>query len=184
MDRNRKNIIIDEIHYWKSNHLLPEEYCNFLLALYTEGEASEEDYSPSSRTSSSIWQSLFVALIILLVPVSFLVIYFTNLHSLMQMGIITIFLCVAFACIFYYKNKTSIYIHAAYLVFFLILLLLTVYGASLLPFTFWLVQGMVVLNCALWIYIGYTKQLVYLKVSGIIGLTLWVANIFFNFSIV
>ena len=37
MDENRKQIIIKEIGYWKNNKLLPEQYCNFLLALYTEG---------------------------------------------------------------------------------------------------------------------------------------------------
>ena len=33
MDETRKQIIINEIHYWKKNHLLPEQYCDFLLAL-------------------------------------------------------------------------------------------------------------------------------------------------------
>ena len=37
MDENRKQIIIKEIGYWKNNKLLPEQYCDFLLALYTEG---------------------------------------------------------------------------------------------------------------------------------------------------
>ncbi len=42
MDETRKQIIINEIEYWKEHHLLPEQYCDFLLALYTEGNGIEK----------------------------------------------------------------------------------------------------------------------------------------------
>lgn len=38
MDKEKNKIIIDEISNWKKNQLLPEKYCNFLLALYTYGK--------------------------------------------------------------------------------------------------------------------------------------------------
>ena len=36
MNESRKQIIINEIGYWKKNQILPEQYCDFLLALYTK----------------------------------------------------------------------------------------------------------------------------------------------------
>lgn len=38
MDNPKKQIIINEILFWKQNKLLPEHYCDFLMTLYTEGE--------------------------------------------------------------------------------------------------------------------------------------------------
>lgn len=37
MTNPRKKIILNEILFWKQNKLLPEHYCDFLAALYTEG---------------------------------------------------------------------------------------------------------------------------------------------------
>ena len=38
MDPEHKLIIVTEINKWKENNLLSGQYCDFLLALYTEGE--------------------------------------------------------------------------------------------------------------------------------------------------
>jgi|SRR5690625_4006598 len=38
MSNQRIEIIIQEINYWKEHKLLPDVYCDFLLALYTKGE--------------------------------------------------------------------------------------------------------------------------------------------------
>ena len=38
----RKQIIINEIIYWKKNRMLPEHYCDFLLALYTKGNGLQD----------------------------------------------------------------------------------------------------------------------------------------------
>lgn len=42
MTNPRKKIILNEILFWKQNKLLPEHYCDFLAALYTEGADIEE----------------------------------------------------------------------------------------------------------------------------------------------
>ncbi|MEK4065574.1 hypothetical protein [Peribacillus sp. FSL R5-0717] len=35
MDEMRKKIIIQEINSWKESRMLPEQYCNYLLALWS-----------------------------------------------------------------------------------------------------------------------------------------------------
>jgi hypothetical protein len=42
MNAQRKKIIMTEINYWKQNKLLPEQYCDFLIMLYTEGNREQE----------------------------------------------------------------------------------------------------------------------------------------------
>ena len=77
MDQQRKAIIIHEIKYWKDNHLLPEHYCDFLLALYTEGTGPGDDdlddlLQPESSSSDSalaiLMPHLFSLLMISIVP--------------------------------------------------------------------------------------------------------------------
>ena len=42
MSLGKKEIILNEIGFWKKNKLLPEHYCDFLTALYAQGEQIEE----------------------------------------------------------------------------------------------------------------------------------------------
>jgi len=79
MDQQRKATIIHEIKYWKDNHLLPEHYCDFLLALYTEGTGPVADelddlLQPESSSSDSalamLMPHLFGLLMLSIVPLA------------------------------------------------------------------------------------------------------------------
>ncbi|MDO7488118.1 hypothetical protein Q5O89_24630 [Peribacillus frigoritolerans] len=54
MDEMRKKIIIQEINSWKESRMLPEQYCNYLLALYCQGELppSKSIETGSKKTAS------------------------------------------------------------------------------------------------------------------------------------
>lgn len=87
MNETRKKIIINEIHYWKKSRILPEQYCNFLLALYTEGEYEQEVSSPKRPTFRKQY------IIMTAVIVSALIVnYFTEIVPLMQILLFLIFL--------------------------------------------------------------------------------------------
>lgn len=49
MDEKRKTIIIKEIMTWKENRMLPEQYCDYLLTLYTEGDHPQQSNSKKSK---------------------------------------------------------------------------------------------------------------------------------------
>lgn len=70
MDQQRKTTIINEIKYWQENRLLPEKYCDYLLALYTEGEADmigiEDEASVINKVNS--FNLLFMFLSLTLAP--------------------------------------------------------------------------------------------------------------------
>lgn len=77
MDQQRRATIIHEIKYWKDNHLLPSHYCDFLLALYTEGTGATDDAlddllpkdaSSGDSALSMLIPHLFSLLMISIVP--------------------------------------------------------------------------------------------------------------------
>lgn len=79
MDQQRKAAIIHEIKYWKDNHLLPEHYCDFLLALYTEGTGPVADElddllqpepAPSDGALAMLMPHLFGLLMLSIVPLT------------------------------------------------------------------------------------------------------------------
>ena len=51
MSNQRKQIILNEITFWKQNKLLPEHYCDFLMTLYTEGNQEDEKQMANAKHS-------------------------------------------------------------------------------------------------------------------------------------
>ena len=94
MNEKRREIIVREIEYWKRSRLLPEQYCDYLLALYTEGEGGH----PHSRPARFAWMKwiriFFILLICLLLPAGVLVIYFTELSFVLQILLLAVFVAI------------------------------------------------------------------------------------------
>lgn len=61
MDQKRKQVLILEINSWKQNNLLPGHYCDFLLALYTEGQ---QNVNKSSHKSLKLQDSQLQQIVI------------------------------------------------------------------------------------------------------------------------
>ncbi|WP_231563724.1 hypothetical protein [Anoxybacillus sp. KU2-6(11)] len=94
MEQKRKEIIINEIKYWKQTRLLPEQYCDFLLALYTEGNHNDVDQSTKQVPT---WAVRFTMIMIgIFLPFALLVIYFTELSFVLQTLILSLFVIVCF----------------------------------------------------------------------------------------
>ncbi|GEM00497.1 hypothetical protein SAMN05421839_10136 [Halolactibacillus halophilus] len=103
MDQQRKATIIHEIKYWKDNHLLPEHYCDFLLALYTEGTGPVTDElddllqpepASSDDTLAMLMPHLFGLLMLSVVPLMlsglFLLEFSTIIEVAFVMGAIVV----------------------------------------------------------------------------------------------
>lgn len=174
MNSSRKEIIISEITYWKQHHMLPEHYCDFLLALYTEGEISAN----KKGRDKNVWKnSLIIFLILTALGLSVFVIYFTEFNFVLQTMILTSFVVLLLLFGIYYTKKeywyTFFYIGTA-----IQLLLLSVFlndklfhnGAGTLC-------AMIIVNCILWILTGWKLKLYYFIFSGIIGIIVLVIYI-------
>ncbi|MBA2173569.1 hypothetical protein H0266_01510 [Halobacillus locisalis] len=172
MADQRKQTIVNEIRYWKKNRLLPSEYCDFLLALYTEGEgeAVEDNQKATKYRKRLPWIYLFLALNLILLPLSFLVIYFTEMDIIMQTGLLSSFVALALVHFWRMMKKESELYHIPLIVGLLIALLLSVLIIHSYWPNNWSTYGIVTSHCLLWLWIGRRLRLPYLLISSSIGI--------------
>ncbi|MGE6259040.1 hypothetical protein ACQKCU_14210 [Heyndrickxia sporothermodurans] len=177
MNSSRKEVIIKEILYWKDHKMLPEHYCDYLLALYSEGELenSNKAFEKSKNGRNKLITYLF--LISLLIIVSLFVIYFTEFAFILQTMILTSFVVFLVFLGFYYIRKElwySLFFIGAALLFLLLSVHLVnhIFHNNLLALYITLF-----LNCISWLIIGWKTKLLYFLISGIIGSVLLIIYI-------
>ncbi|KPB05289.1 hypothetical protein [Bacillus sp. CHD6a] len=172
MNKLRKETLIQEINYWKRNRILPDQYCDYLLALYTEGEGVTQP----AKGSRKLFSLLFACLISLLVPITFLVIYFTQMPVHLQMLLVTFFVLLSIFGYFIFLKEGS-YIHIPVFVLALLILILSINLIEVFSFQLPLTFIIITFQTLLWFIIGYVKKWYYLNISAIITMVLLVANI-------
>lgn len=175
MDKQRKNIILKEIKYWKETNLLPTKYCDYLIALYTEGEGIEEERSDRAKQRGKM---IYFDLLFLLLLVLFSLLasyFFANIqHFILSFIIILVILLLH---IYYFYKKQSSYVHFALILFFLHLLIgSTTIIADFVANSIW-IHFVTFLNCLVWIGIGFIRKYLYLTLSGFIGIVIIIAII-------
>ncbi|KUP06012.1 hypothetical protein Q73_09565 [Bacillus coahuilensis m2-6] len=174
MNKQRKDILIQEIKYWKENQLLPSHYCDFLLSLYTEGNRPVETERKEKKNGFSfVW--LFLCLLTL--PLSLFVLYFTELSIILQTGILLTFVILLFFISFYYSTKINRVIIQS--IMLLQIFLTTMFLSEVLfgPSPS-IIKGTVVINCLVWIVIGRFSQQKYFMVAGVMGCCIVGVSIF------
>ncbi|WP_216830038.1 hypothetical protein [Alkalihalobacterium elongatum] len=174
MNRDRKEIIIKEIRYWKQTRLLPEQYCNYLLTLYSEGEEDYmkvEDGTTSSRRYIKSILTFFLVQILLMISV--VVIYFTDFPFLLQMasGIFCGVIILKIA-----KKTLNTLPHLAHLYFLIsaitMLLILVQITQQVLPGNRIIMLLVILINCSSWLLIGMKFKLKYFIIAGSTGIIL------------
>ncbi|MGR9049340.1 hypothetical protein ACQ4XT_11985 [Halobacillus faecis] len=167
MKHERTNIIIDEIRYWKQNQLLPDEYCNFLLALYTQGESQENEESTEGSQSLAFY--MLMAMNAFLLPLSFLVIYFTEMGIILQTVVLSSFVIGVWIHIRWLQYKKSDWLFVPLLNGALILLLLTVHLNQNIIGLGWPFYITLASNLIFWLFLGWLWKVKTLFYSGVIG---------------
>lgn len=166
MNQDRKKIILNEILYWRENKLLPEAYCNFLISLYTEGEGVEPTNQATPSKKNPYISILGIGL---LLPVLFLVTYFTEISPILQMVINFIFLIICILGVFA-SRKNPLVVHIGSIILALFSLLLSV---NISEFLFKgqgiYLFGIILLNCICWVFVGIFSKKKYFLIAGILG---------------
>ncbi|WP_419959039.1 hypothetical protein [Psychrobacillus sp. BM2] len=185
MSLQRKQIIMNEIAFWKKNRLLPEHYCDFLLALYAQGENQEDEQVENSskavlanKQKNKIILYIIVGLLTVLLLASMFIVTTAIFIPIILVAIaILSFLYIAIKLV---RNKS---VMAPLLFVFSALLLLA------LSFKIWdvyfgdnplILIGLIFGNCLLWLFSGLLLKLVYFSISGILGLVLIIGYFIFN----
>lgn len=172
MDEKRKETIIKEIKYWRKSKLLPEQYCDFLLTLYSEGEEavvdSKEKVASSFLTMRSLLPFIMVQAMFFL---AVLIIYFTDFSIVMQI-MIGIFFTIA---IVFIANKVKAqYLLLTYLFLLmaaLLLFLLTVHiVVNVFQANSLYLAAATFVHCIVWFLIGWKWRIRFFTVAGVLGM--------------
>lgn len=174
MANQRKQIIINEITFWKQNKLLPEHYCDFLMTLYTEGNQEDEKKVGNARQSVKGQENRKGRWMFIVFPL-LAVVLFALLFTLDSVWLTvipaTILAIGTFIAAFYFAKKngllTSIlYISGALVLFGLSVKLCLTYaqGNNLALY------GVLIGNSLFWLLSGLKLKLIYFTISGALGI--------------
>ena len=176
MDNERKHIIISEVKYWKQCKLLSDRYCDFLIALYSRGEQVD---AADVKTSQSVLSNaknklnktiLYLILLTIFCTGSLLLI---DNYSGLVLGLSAIVLLLLVVYTMRSVAKSSGVIPFVYIASVFILLAMSL--------RFWIMYfegqvmvliALLLINCALWLTIGKYLNLIYFKISGVVGIIL------------
>ncbi|WP_338750158.1 hypothetical protein [Bacillus sp. FJAT-52991] len=173
---DKQKIIMKEILFWKENHMLPEQYCDYLLSLYSQGEEWDDSSVQTKQSQSFPLQSILVSLSILMI--SLFVLYFTEMSFSLQTAILVFFVVMLLGLGFYFSKKGLLfpifYIVAA--------ILLLVYSVELHEIMkgkrFFSLNFLLFVNCLLWWVAGRKLQLIYFTISAWLGFGVLIIFIF------
>ncbi|OCA92525.1 hypothetical protein [Pseudobacillus wudalianchiensis] len=176
MKDNKKTIIIKEIHFWKENHMLPAQYCDYLLTMYTQGEELPENAvkKPKAKRLSAI--SLLASFFV--VFISLFVLYFTELSFPLQMTILAAFVVLLLSAAIYFSKKGFFlpFLYAASAILFLIFTVEChekIWGGNSIT-----LYALLFFHCLIWWIAGRKLQQVYFTISAWLGVILLVIFIF------
>ena len=186
MNDNRKKIIISEIKYWKEKKLLPPHYCDFLIMLYARGDEIEEEEVKVSHSILSKEKkkqnAVPIVVLVLAALLSVGLLMFDN-YPILLLGLSAI--CVLIFLLYPMFNiairKSTIfpfvYISSAML---LLVMSLKLWTTFFYEFPFLLI-GLLILNCSLWLFAGRYLKLLYFTISGSVGLLLIIGFLVYQF---
>ncbi|WEG18021.1 hypothetical protein PQ478_05875 [Alkalihalophilus pseudofirmus] len=169
MDEKRKAIIINEIKYWRESKLLPSQYCDFLLTLYSEGEDLETaDSGKRFRNIRTIYSFIIVQLSFVFTA---LVIYFTDFSNGLQMLIGLTFSIIVLIIAKRTRPDAFFLKQFYYFIGALILFLLTIewvvhYNST----NNLLLSATIILHCVFWLFAGLKWKMRFFTISAILGL--------------
>lgn len=185
MSNPRKNIILNEILFWKQNKLLPEQYCDFLITLYSEGNNSEFEEELSYKKAVKAKEkrrNIIVIISILLVALALLFMLFVITKfvwlTTIGVGIITaVFIVNAYK---FAKKNTLIapflQVAAALLIFGLSVKISLTYFEQNIVVLF----SLLIANCLMWLILGIKLKQMYFTLSGVLGFIIIIGyNVFF-----
>lgn len=170
MIEDRKATIITELNYWKKNKMLPAVYCDYLLALYTNGEEAVDEEIKSENNGLSILKLSQLLLVIMLVPVAILVMYTSLFLGYIQLGVLSLFSLYSF---WYYKalrQKQDPFYHVSFVVFLLLIFLSTIFLSDTYFYFYWVTPSIIIMNFVFWFIIGRKMGLKYLLIASIFGI--------------
>ena len=178
MTDERRKIIVEEITYWKEHKLLPEEQCDFLIALYTQGEGEKRFFEPKYEKAFIV----YVLLLVSLIPLSIIVTYFTQIALPLQVSLLIVFLLFALFSYFLFKKYRFQYTYIALLTALILILFMTVFMANYFSTNELMLPMIILFNFISWFIIGKWEKLKLLQVISVGAFIFTCFYIIFQFT--
>lgn len=173
MSNPKKQIILNEITFWKQNKMLPEHYCDFLMSLYSEGNHQEEIAGKSKKAIINV-EKQRNRTISMFFPISAMVILlllFTIQVEWVVMAVAAVFAtgCLIGAIYFAKRNHlmaVMLQLATALAILGVTLKVSTMYFAGNNEVLFIIL----IVNCVFWLLSGIMLKIIYFTISGSLGL--------------
>lgn len=179
MSKQKKQIILNEIAFWKQSKMLPEKYCDYLMMMYTEGDKDHAELRGQAKESIKAKEKKQFSKVIysILSIVALLAMMLFIIPSVLTVSIIVALAIIGFVVASFVMQRSSqviaivLQIGAALLLLVLTVRVTTTYydGNNLALFI-----GLGI-NCLFWLLSGLKMKLPYFTFSGILGLVVLVA---------
>ncbi|PLT30982.1 hypothetical protein [Peribacillus deserti] len=181
MNETRRKIIINEVHYWKTNRMLPEHYCDYLLALYQGGDPGDPAEPLTEKKGK---KTIPLSAAFLSVGLTLYVNYFTDLSFNLQILLTIIFLVLAAGSLFFiHKEKLPLQIALVCLAFSFLLLTVKITEAAF-PGGSKVFYPILLCHCLLWMYLGKRLKMGYFTLAAILGSCLIAYFFIRNYTII
>ncbi len=172
MTNPRKQIIVNEITFWKKNKMLPEHYCDFLMTLYTEGNEVQiagdaKQAVKAQEKRKGRWLYIAVPLIAIIL---FATLFLADSFWIATVPAVIIGLIITVAA-FMTAKKTGLLTPLLYVSGALV-----IFGASVrlcvtyMPGNNAAIYAVLILNSLFWFLSGLKMKLTYLTISGALGI--------------
>lgn len=175
MSNQRKQIILNEITFWKKNKLLPERYCDFLMTLYTEGNQEDEKQIGKAKHSVKGQEKRKNKWLFIVFPLLAIVLFtlLFTLDSIWLTAIPAAILAIGtFIAAFYFAEKNGLLTSILYISGALVLFGLSVkLCLTFLPGNNIALYSVLIGNSLFWLLSGVTLKLIYFTISGVLGIT-------------
>jgi hypothetical protein len=176
MTNQRKQIIVNEIAFWKQNKMLPEHYCDFLTSLYTGGDTERSPLTPDAKQSviakeKKLKMRKFIVFPILTI-ISLILLNFISVDWLaITIGLVLGIIVAIYGIKLAINNHVAapiLHVSGALLLLTMSVKIATTYydGSNAVLF------GALGINCALWLLLGIWQKLIYFILAGGLGIAL------------
>ena len=173
MSNQKKQIIMNEITFWKQNKLLPEHYCDFLMTLYSEGKQQEEIEGKVKNAVKSVEKrkKLSLAVFFPVVAAVIVLLLFTMQYEWVVIAVAGVFAASCLLGAFYFAKKnnilaTMLQLATALLALGITLKVCTTYFAGNNE----MLYVLLLINCVFWLLSGITMRIIYFTISGVLGI--------------
>lgn len=173
MSNQKKQIIMNEITFWKQNKLLPEHYCDFLMTLYSEGNQNTEIEGKTKNAIKSVEKrkKLSIATFFPIVAAVIVLLLFTIQYEWVVIAIAGVFAACCLVGAIYFAKKNTILATMLQLA-----TALSALGVTLKICTTYfdgnneMLYMLLLINCVFWLISGIMMRIIYFTISGVLGI--------------